>query len=140
MANATALSLLAADDHPGASVKWTVNIDKGRRQEASGDLVRERKRERWSGGDDEGMQREQGKRWREREFLPSPKATECALMHCGREHTVSPERERKSSVSHTMQSFHITTAQLFKKCQNAHTLACPRCVHTQCQRHGCILK
>lgn len=36
----------------------------------------------------------------ETEFLPSPKATECALMHCGREHTVSPERERES-ITHT---------------------------------------
>ena len=49
--------------------------------------------------DDGGMEREREREGveMEREFLPSPKATECALMHCGREHTVSPERERESS-------------------------------------------
>lgn len=36
------------------------------------------------------------------ELLPSPKATECALMHCGRENIVSPERERKSSITNTV--------------------------------------
>lgn len=44
------------------------------------------------------------------ELLPSLKATKCALMHCGREHTVSPER--KSSITHRVHT--VSTAELFK--------------------------
>lgn len=61
----------------------------------------------------------------EREVLPSPKATECALMHSGREHTVSPESTRESGFlkhTHTIRSFHITTAQLFKMSKRTLTL------------------
>lgn len=36
----------------------------------------------------------------EREVLPSPRAAECALMHSGREHTVSPESERERRHAH----------------------------------------
>lgn len=104
LANATPLSLLAAVGHLSASVKWTVNIDGGdskRRTATLSESVRKREME---GRDDGGMDRESSKRWRKRGRESScllPKATECALMHCGREHTVSPERERESSATHT---------------------------------------
>lgn len=107
-------SLLAAADPPLASVKWTVNID---REDSEGGIQRpcqEGKERVGDGGgndDDGGTQR---KRWRGKrgELLPSPKATKCALMHCGREHTVSPERERKSSITHRVHT--VSTIELFK--------------------------
>lgn len=49
-----------------------------------------------------------GKKGKKIELPNSPKATECGFMHCGREHAVSPERERKSSIAHTMQNLPTT--------------------------------
>lgn len=60
------------------------------------------------------------------EVLPPPKATECALMRCGREHTVSPESEREQP--HTHQSFCFTATLLF---QNVRT-----CTHTHTRIHA----
>ena len=64
---------------------------------------------------------------RKREGLPPPKAMECALMRCGREHTVSPQRARGAAThththTHTHHSFHFTATLLFQ--MSEHTCAC----------------
>lgn len=75
----------------------------------------------------------------EREVLPPPKATECALMRCGREHTVSPESEREQT--HTHQRFRFTATLLFKMsehactCTHTHTLVYMP-IHTYTPIHG----
>lgn len=83
-----------------------------------------RKSRRWRGWWDDGG--------RTREVLPPPKATECALMRCGREHTVSPQSAREQPHTHTHTRVFTLPPHYFLKCQNirAHS-------HTHTHLHTC---